>query len=340
MSGGFEVTRPLPGARFGAMVRLPGADTRGIVAAAEADPDRLPRLLAEANGLLCLPGMEAIEQEPELFLRLSRLFGPEVENYRTTLTRANAVHPEVKEIFIVSNIPPVGRAPPPLPDPPLTADGRFPVQYPQRKGWHTDQSYRRPPPDISLFTALIPAPKGQGQTLFASGTLAYDSLSPEMKARVEGLVGLHMQPGQGRSREAVQRGETPRPLAAHEQPQRQPVVRIHPVTGTRSLYLCESGQMDWLEGPLVGLEPGPDGAGGRLLDALMTHITRPEHVYVHDWDKGDLVIWDNRCLMHAASWFDHERHGRLMWRTTVHGNPGAAYAGERKSWVPQQAAAE
>ncbi|MGE0726231.1 MAG: hypothetical protein AB7O45_17795, partial [Alphaproteobacteria bacterium] len=68
MSGGIEVTRPLPGARFGAIVRLSGADTRTIVAAAEAEPGLLPRLLGEANGLLLLPGMEAIEQEPELFL--------------------------------------------------------------------------------------------------------------------------------------------------------------------------------------------------------------------------------------------------------------------------------
>jgi taurine dioxygenase len=45
-------------------------------------------------------------------------------------------------------------------------------------------------------------------------------------------------------------------------------------------------------------------------------------------------VWDNRCLVHAATWFDGEAEGRLMWRTTVHGNPGAAYAGEKKSWLP------
>jgi alpha-ketoglutarate-dependent taurine dioxygenase len=55
--------------------------------------------------------------------------------------------------------------------------------------------------------------------------------------------------------------------------------------------------------------------------------TRPEFVYVHEWTRGDLVIWDNRCLVHAATWFDAEKAARLMWRTTVSGNPGATYAG-------------
>ena len=118
-----------------------------------------------------------------------------------------------------------------------------------------------------------------------------------------------------------------------DQPQRQPVVRIHPETGAKSLYLCEAGQMDWVDGPFVGIEPGPDGEGADLLYKLMTHFTKPEFVYVHDWDKGDLVIYDNRTLIHAATWFDATKHQRLMWRTTVSGNPGPEYAGETKSWI-------
>ena len=131
-------------------------------------------------------------------------------------------------------------------------------------------------------------------------------------------------------------GETPRPLGPHEQPQRQPVARVHPVTGKRALYLCEYGQMDWLEGPFVGMQPGPHGDGAALLVELMAHLTRPEFVYVHEWTPGDLVVWDNRCLVHAATWFDAEHEARVMWRTTVSGNPGAAYAGEAKSWVPKE----
>jgi alpha-ketoglutarate-dependent taurine dioxygenase len=65
----------------------------------------------------------------------------------------------------------------------------------------------------------------------------------------------------------------------------------------------------------------------------MTHLTRPEFVYVHEWTRGDVLVWDNRCLVHAATWFDAEREQRVMWRTTVSGDPGAVYAGERKSWI-------
>ena len=66
----------------------------------------------------------------------------------------------------------------------------------------------------------------------------------------------------------------------------QPVVRLHPVTGKPALYLCEWGQMDWLDGPFVGMQPGPHGDGAALLDELMAHYTRPEFVYVHEWTVG------------------------------------------------------
>ena len=166
MSNFFEIIRPLPGARFGGTVRLAGKDGEGdasaVIEAAEASPSALPDAFADCGGLLLLTGMRAIADDPALLVRLSRLFGPEVEDYRQTLIRSNMVHEGAPEIFVVSNIPSVGRQPPPLPDPPLTADRKLPVQYPQRKGWHTDQSYRRPPPDISLFFAVSPVPQGQG----------------------------------------------------------------------------------------------------------------------------------------------------------------------------------
>ena len=336
----FELVRPLPNATFGGTLRLVGSDgAHALIAAAEADPDALPKALADSSGLLVVPGMLAMTEAPDLLVRLSRLFGAEVEDYRQTLTAANMVHETVPEILVVSNIPPVSRMPPRRPDPPFTADGRLPVQFPHRRGWHTDQSYRRPPPDISLFLAVIPAPQGQAQTLFADGTAAYAALSPDLRVWVDGLDGVHVGLSAGRGRNDVLEGKTPRPLGPHEQPQRQPLVRVHPVTGQRALYMCEYGQMDWVDGPIAGLEPGPQGEGGRLLEALVAHITQPQFVYVHEWTAGDLIVWDNRCLIHAATWFDAENVQRLMWRTTVSGNPGATYAGERKSWILEEVAA-
>ncbi len=96
------------------------------------------------------------------------------------------------------------------PDPPLTAAGKLPVQYPHRTGWHTDQSYRRPPPDVSLFYAVTPVARERGQTIFASGHLAYEALPPDLKAKVETLEGLHAQLGSGRGRSDAEAGKMAR----------------------------------------------------------------------------------------------------------------------------------
>ena len=327
----FDVTA-LPDATFGGLVTAPTSAAE-IVSVAEASPVALPGLLDRFEGFLLIKGMDGLADEPELLLRLSWIFGTEVESYHETRMARQNVHPEIPEIFMVSNIPPADRMPPPPPNPPRNADGSLPIQFPHRRGWHTDQSYRRPPPDASLFFCVVAAPKGQAQTLYANGIAAYGGLSPAMKNRVDSLIGIHAKPGVGRGEVAVRAGEAPMELGPGDQPQRQPVVRIHPETGAKSLYLCEAGQMDWIDGPFVGMESGPYGEGAKLLYELMSHYTKLEYVYAHEWDKGDLVIYDNRTLIHAATWFDAEQHKRLMWRTTVSGNPGAEYAGEAKSWV-------
>ena len=210
-------------------------------------------------------------------MTLSRLFGPEVEDYRYTADARRQVHATVPEIFMVTNMAP-GTAPPPRrPEPPLTADGSLPVQYPHRKGWHTDQSYRRPPPDISLFYAVTPVARDRGQTLFADGTARLRRRCRRIsRPRSTTLQGLHCQPGPGRGARRGAGGQDAAGAAGRMQrSQRQPVVRLHPVTGKPALYLCEWGQMDWLEGPFVGMQPGPHGEGAALLDELMAHYTRP-----------------------------------------------------------------
>lgn len=320
--------RPLPGASFGALV----ADGAAFTAAASAAPQALPAALNDHGGLLVVKGMGAISRAADLLVRLSRPFGPEVEDYAATGIRPQLLHPESSHIIRISNLPPMNFPVPARPQPPLLADGSLPTAFPHRRGWHTDQSYRRPPPDISLFYAHRPAPKGQGQTLYADGTGAWEALPARLKQAAAGLQGLHVAPFTGHGESDVRAGRPRQPLSPKDGPQPQPVVRIHPVTGKRALYLCEDEQMDWLRGPFLGMEAGPDGAGARLLYQLMAHLTAPAFTYVHDWDQGDLVIHDNRCTVHAATWFDAERHGRAMWRTTVWGHPGPEYRDDRRSW--------
>ena len=214
----FDVT-VLSDATFGGLVTAPTSAAE-IVSTAEASPVALPGLLDRFEGFLLIKGMDGLADEPELLLRLSRIFGTEVESYHETRMARHNVHPEIPEIFVVSNIPPADRMPPPLPDPPRNADGSLPTQFPHRRGWHTDQSFRRPPPDASLFFCVVPAPKGQGQTLYANGTAAYEGLSSEMKTRVDSLIGIHAKPGVGRGEVAVRAGETPKKLGPGDQPQR------------------------------------------------------------------------------------------------------------------------
>ena len=280
----------LPDASFGAVMRFPAlSGAREVVAALEAEPETLGVEICARGGLFLVPDMHEISDEPELLLRLSKLLGPEVEDYRNSYAFVNRrnlfdYHDTVPEIIQITNMPPIGTQPSPLPDPPLTEDGRIPVRHPHRTGWHTDQSFRRPPPDYSLFYAKQPVPQGQGQTLFADSTSAYAELPDAMKARIEGLEGIHVLPGMGRSDKAVREGEAPKSLAAHQQPQRQPLVRVHPVTGTKSLNLCGGGQMDFVTGPHRG-----DGArtGWRRRGAAPRAAPSPDPAAIHVHPRMD-----------------------------------------------------
>jgi taurine dioxygenase len=332
--GEFELYA-LAGASFGGLLRFVDAKgAKSVVAAMESEQEILPRALYAAGGLLVLKGLNDVSAEPSLLLRLSQLLGLNVDNYHENGTPKYMVHEGVPEIYVVSNAPPVNRWPPPRPVPPLCPDGTLPVTFPHRRGWHTDQSFRRPPPDISLLYAVQTAIKGQGQTLFADCAAAFDALPASVKAQIECLVGIHTGFGIGRSEEDVRNQRPVRPLMRHERPQLQPVVRLHPVTGRRALYLSEGGQMDWVDGPFVGMGTGPDGDGAKLLYELMAHLTQRQFVYIHEWDAGDLLVFDNRNMVHSVTWFDAAKYQRTLWRTTVNGNPGKQYDGEKPSWIP------
>ena len=303
---------PRAGTDFGARVHFAhGLDFNTVLQRLERNPAPIVNALHAANGLLVMPSVDAIRDDPQLLLRLSQLFGAEVENYRETQMDASKIHESVPQILLVSNIPPASRPPPARPEPPFDADGSLPTQFPRRRGWHTDQSYRRPPPDVSLFYAALP-----------------DAL----KRDIDDCMAIHVRPGTGRSEQAVRAGDQPQPLGANDQPQHQPVVRRHPFDGRPALYLCEAGQLDWVNGPIAGMTPGLHGDGAKLVYTLMSHMTAPRFTYTHEWLRGDLVIYDNRCTVHCATWFDADKHQRLMWRTTTRGNPGAEYAGQSPSW--------
>ena len=320
---------------FGCQLEFASTDLASILDLCAGNSEVLLQSFNRAGGLLVVKGLQGIQKQPQALVTLSRLFGSEVENYRNTLTSERFFHDSVDEILILSNAAPCHHPPPPGPVYKDQSQTELSVQFPQQINWHTDQSYRRPPPDITLLLAIEIPPANQGQTLFADCTAAFAALEPELQQTLKKLQGIHAPSWIGRSRAAVENGESPIDLLPHQLPQRHPLVRKHPVTGELSLYICEEKQMDYVDGPVVGLGTGPDGEGARLIRDLLVHATQPEFVYCHEWQAGDLLIADNRNLLHCATWYDAEQYSRLMWRTTVMGNPGDEYKGESKSWIPK-----
>ncbi len=171
--------------------------------------------------------------------------------------------------------------------------------------WHSDGSFRAIPPTYSLLSGRIVTTEG-GNTEFADMRAAWDDLSAKDKALVEDLVTEH---SQLYSRGALGFTEYSPEELAQFTPVRQKLVRRHPVTGVKSLYLSSH------IGGIVGW-PVPEARA--FIRELAEHATQATYVYVHRWTAADLVIWDNRTTMHRVRRFD-DKLPRDMRRTTVAG---------------------
>jgi len=172
--------------------------------------------------------------------------------------------------------------------------------------WHSDSSFRPIPAKYSLLSARIVNKKG-GNTEFAHMGAAYEALDEETKPEIENLVCEH---SLMYSRGSLGFLDYTEEEKAMFKPVRQRLVRTHPVTGRKSLYLASHA------GAIVGM-PMPEAR--MLLRELNEHATQPRFVYVHRWRLDDLVIWDNRQTMHRVRRYD-ESQPRDMRRTTVAGD--------------------
>jgi len=174
------------------------------------------------------------------------------------------------------------------------------------KLWHTDRSFIAAATSYSLLSGRVVPPEG-GDTGFADMRAVYDDLSDAMKARIANLEAEH---SVWHSR-ALCGGKDFRPdeLAAMP-PVTQPMVRVHPRTGRKSILLASHASH------ILGMRADESAA---LLAELMEFATRPKYVFHYRWSEGDLVIWDNRCTMHRGTPFDDKAYRRDMRRTTVQG---------------------
>jgi taurine dioxygenase len=179
--------------------------------------------------------------------------------------------------------------------------------------WHTDTSYRRRPSRCSLlFAKEVPHRNGEplGDTVFANAIAAYEALSDGMKRRLDGLKAIHRYSARRRVEDSPRPKLTPQQLA--ETPDvAHPIVRTHPYTGRKSLYVTA--------GECIGIAGIPDDEAADLIAELDAHCVRPEFLYRHKWQVGDLLMWDNAASMHLAICDYALPERRLMHRTTVIG---------------------
>jgi taurine dioxygenase len=239
--------------------------------------------------VLCVPGQTLNELQ---LIAFARRFG-EVE--RIFLSQYS--HPEYPEIMYVSNIRENGR------DIGHADAGRV---------WHTDMSYTARPPRATLLYALeVPTQNGValGETQFASAAAAYDSLSADEKARIEGLRAVHQVAGRRAKTGTGQHDQAQRreqPAVVH------PVARTHPRTGRKCLYVSK-GECEAIEGMA-------QGEALALVERLADRIVEERFCHTHHWRVGDVLLWDNCAVQHLATFnYEWPRHRRLMQRITVGG---------------------
>ncbi|HEY5866684.1 MAG TPA: TauD/TfdA family dioxygenase [Candidatus Tectomicrobia bacterium] len=219
----------------------------------------------------------------------SRAFGPLVMTQGTE-TRL----PNYPEIFVVGNTI----------DPPVTFS---PSTARDDLEWHADNSHLEVPARASLLYARA-VPQQGGDTLFACMYTAYDTLSPAQQAAYDELQVMHALSGL-RTYVQRQRGEVaPQPQAQSDPVVVRPLIRRHPRSGRKALYF--GNQVS------IGIVGWPEERARGLIRQLTTHACQPAYQYRHRWSVGDAVLWDNRRVLHAGTFYDIATETRLMHRTT------------------------
>jgi len=191
----------------------------------------------------------------------------------------------------------------------LDANGRPNGRHPDKgtMAWHTDGSWRRVTGQATIIYGEV-VPTTGGETHFADMYGAYDRLDATWKARVASLRAVHNLDFSRTRRH----GEDPMTDAQRlaTPPVDHPVVRTHPETGRKCLYLGDHAES------IVGM---PYDEGRALIEELNVLAIHPDLTYEHRWTRGELVVWDNRCLMHRATAYDPATQGRVVRRCTVLG---------------------
>ena len=177
------------------------------------------------------------------------------------------------------------------------------------EGWHTDSSYMPLAAKVSILSAQV-VPEEGGETEVADMRAAYDELSDSMKDRISGLEAYHsLYQSQAKIGYNIETGAG---YGYHTKgaPLR-PLVKTHPITGRKSLFIGRHAY------EIPGME---QEEGQKLLDELVTFACQPPRIYTHRWQPGDVLMWDNRCVLHRARPYDFSEI-RVLRHTRVAGDP-------------------
>ena len=268
-----------------------GAEVRGLDMR-NADPELLQEVhdLWMEHLVLVFPGQHVTDEQHVAFTRL--LGKPEI--FHQDIIKSA----RVPEIFRVSNVDDQGVLMPP--------DHPVAKQVALAQFWHTDSSYLQIPCTGALLHGIEVSRTG-GETQFTNMYMAYEQLPERLKQQVEGRKARH---NFGNLHTLTKLKEMTEEEKAKVPAIWQPMVRRHPITGRKSLYIS----------PIYNDEvEGMDQASAkRLIDELTAFAGQDRFVYSHRWETDDIVMWDNRCTMHAVTPFD-PRERRVMHRTTIVG---------------------
>jgi taurine dioxygenase len=191
----------------------------------------------------------------------------------------------------------------------ISNQDRYPdgTRYIPGAGYHTDHSNAVAPPKATVLHA-VQLPDRGGDTQYVNLHRAYDELPPATKARIEGRRAIHVYQSRYSARKLMALPDTAKvpDSVAH------PLVRTHPESGRKALYLNPIRT----EG-IVGMD---DAEGLPLLDELLAHATQEKYQYRHRWQPGDVVMWDNRCLLHKANADYDMSQMRYLYRVMLQGD--------------------
>ncbi len=172
--------------------------------------------------------------------------------------------------------------------------------------WHSDSSFREIPAMYSILAAYE-VPAEAGETEFVSARAAYQRLDRETRELIESKVGIH---DYIYSRTKVGEDAVTQSQRTYMHPVRQRLVRQNPVTGERNIFVGSH---------VKEIEGLPDAEAHPLIERLINEITRVESVYRHRWQAGDMMIWDNRCILHRGCGYDADKYRRRMHQTRIRG---------------------